>query len=189
MKKRAEFCAAVAEVDPDHLVYLDEMGVHVAMTPTQARALVGERAVCSVPGSHGGNISVIAAMRREALLEWYAHDGAVNEERCVAFGHRFAVHLKPSDVVIMDNVRFHHTAAVKAVIEATGARILYIPPYHPELDAIEEVFSVVKRDVRRREPRSVVALVDALRAAFGRLTRAMLRAFVDHALDHAIQPS
>lgn len=189
MKKREEFFAEVAKVDPDHLLYMDEMGIHAAMTPTHARAPIGERAVCRVPGSKGRNISVIAAIRRAKVVDWYPHDGAINEERFLAFIHRIAPHLSDGDVVIMDNVRFHHADAVKQAIEATGARVLFIPPYHPELDAIEEVFSVVKRDVRRREPRHVPAIVDALRAAFGRVTEAMLHAFVGHALSHAIQPS
>ena len=163
------------------------MGVNLAMTPSHGRAPVGERAVCSVPGSRGSNISVIAGIRQDVVVDWYPHDGAVDTDRFVAFVHRLK--LRDGDVVVMDNIRFHHTDAVKDAIKAAGASILYIPPYHPELDAIEEVFSVVKRDLRRREPRSICALVDALKGAFGRLTRELLGAFVGHALWHAIQPS
>jgi hypothetical protein len=165
------------------------MGVHAAMTPTHARAPVGERAVCEVPGARGTNVSVIAAIRRSEMIDWYPHDGAVDTERCTEFIARITPKLHEGDVVVMDNVRFHHAADVTEAIRAAGARVLYIPPYHPEHDAIEEVFSVVKRDVRRSAPRTLCAIVDALRSAFGRLTGEMLDAFVQHALAFAIQPS
>ena len=89
----------------------------------------------------------------------------------------------------MDNVRFHHIPEVTAVIEGANASILYLPPYHPEFNAIEEAFSVVKGAVRRLEPRSSYDLVAALKAAFARLTQPTLRALVAHALSHTIQPS
>lgn len=175
---------------PESIVYLDEMGVHLAMTPARGRAPVGERAVCHVPGSRGSNISVIAAVREDTVLTWYPHDGAIDGDRFLLFlRERLVPTLRSSDVVVMDNVRFHHIAEVAAVIEQAGARVLYLPPYHPELNAIEEAFSVVKGAIRRLEPRSICGLVDALKAAFGRLTQHTLRALVAHALSHAIQPS
>jgi transposase len=182
------FCDAVKDVPPEKLVYLDEMGVHLGMTPARGRAPVGERALCYVPGNRGSNISVIAAVRQGGVLAWYPQDGAIDGERFLAFlRERLVPVLRPGDVVVMDNVRFHHIPEVATVIVSAGARVLYVPPYHPELNAIEEAFSVVKGAVRRLEPRTICDLVDALRAAFGRLTRKILEALVAHALAHAIQ--
>lgn len=183
--KRQVFCAEVMDVPHEKLVYLDEMGVNLAMTPTLGRAPVGERAVCSVPGNRGANVSVIAAVRNDAVVGWYPHDGAVDAERCTAFVHRLL--LKEGDVVVMDNVRFHHSDSVKKAIQSYGARILFIPPYHPELDAIEEVFSKVKRSVRRLEPRTICSLIQALTSSFACVSKENLDAFVKHALWFAKQ--
>lgn len=178
----------MSKVPKDKLVFVDEMGVHLAMTPTMARAPVGERAIGTVPSIRSTNISVAAAVRNDEVLSWYPHDGAVNEERFVEFIERRLVpRLRTDDVVVMDNVRFHKSEKVKTLIESVGARILFIPPYHPELNAIEEAFSVVKGIVRRLEPRHIVALVGALGAAFAQLTSSKLSAFVSHMLSFAIQ--
>lgn len=175
------------DVPPENLVYLDEMGVHLGMTPARGRAPVGERALCYVPGNRGSNISVIAAVRQGGVLAWYPQDGAIDGERFLAFlRERLVPVLRPADVVVMDNVRFHHIPEVATVIVSAGARVLYVPAYHPELNAIEEAFSVVKGAVRRLEPRTICDLVDALKAAFGRLTRKILEALVAHALAHAL---
>lgn len=177
-------------VAPERFVFLDEMGVHLAMTPARGRAPIGERAVCHVPGSRGGNISVIAAVREDGVLTWQARDGAIDGERFLLFlRERLVPTLRTGDVVVMDNVRFHHIPEVTTVIEEAGASVLFLPPYHPELNAIEEAFSVVKGAVRRLEPRSICDLVAALKTAFARLTQPTLRALVAHALSHTIQPS
>lgn len=164
------------------------MGVNLAMTPTMARAPVGQRAIGTVPSIRASNVSVAAAVRNDEVLAWYPHDGAVDTERFVAFlREQLAPRLRPDDVVVMDNVKFHKAEEVKAIVEGVGARLLFIPPYHPELNAIEEAFSLVKRAVRRWEPRTVVALVEALASAFASLTAPKLRAFVAHMLTFAIQ--
>lgn len=189
VEKRDAFCEEVRGIPREKLIFLDEVGVNLGMTPSHARAPVGERAVCHVPGSRGSNISVIAAVRESEVIAWYPHDGAVDGERFVGFlRDRLSPSLKAGDVVVMDNVRFHHIAEVAKTLDDAGARVLYIAPYHPELNAIEEVFSVVKGDVRRGEPRSICALVDRLKAAFALLTPAKLAAFVTHALGQRYQP-
>jgi len=189
VKKRREFSEAIRKVDPAKLVFLDEMGAHLSMTPTHARAPVGQRAICFAPGQRGSNISIVAAMRVDRVLSWYAHDGAVDNQRFCAFIERATPDISAGDVVVMDNVRFHHSANVRAAIEAIGATIMYIPPYHPEFNAIEELFSVVKRDLRRSAARTIADLVDALLQAFGRISGKSLGGFVKHALKSALQSS
>lgn len=169
-------------------MFVDEMGVNLAMTPTMARAPVGERAYGVVPAIRAANVSVAAAVRKGRPPRWYPHDGAIDEERFLRFFVEQVVpELGPGDVVVLDNVKFHKANSVRAAVEAVGARLLFIPAYHPELNAIEEVFSVVKGRVRRLEPRTTVELVESLRASFAAVTSDMLSAFVTHMLGFAIQ--
>ena len=190
VEKRNAFCAEIQDIPREKLVFLDETGVNLGMTPSHARAPIGQRAVCHVPGSKGSNISVIAAVRETEVIDWYPHDGAIDGERFVAFlRDRLSPCLSEGDVIVMDNVRFHHIDEVATVLSAAGARALYIAPYHPELNAIEEAFSIVKGVVKRGEPRSICALVDRLVEAFARLTPAKLVAFVSHALGQRYQPA
>lgn len=178
------------KIPKEKLVFVDEMGVNLAMTPAMARSPVGERVVCEVPTIRAANVSVAAAVRSDGVVAWYPHDGAVDEERFVAFiEQRVVPKLRKDDVVVMDNVKFHKADAVKAAIEKVGARVLFIPAYHPEFNAIEEAFSVVKGSIRRIEPRTIVELWNALVASFAELTVAKLHAFVRHMLSFAIQPT
>lgn len=166
------------------------MGVNLAMTPRRARAPKGSRAVCTSP-FRGSNLSVIAAISLDKVLDWYPFDGSLNKERCVGFLQRFVDQLEENSVVVMDNVSFHHSKEVLGVIEAAGAKVLFIAPYHPEFNAIEEVFSFVKHLLRKMEPRTIVDVVGSLRRAFGSLTKKHLSAFVGHVFKHAriYQPS
>jgi transposase len=179
----------VTQVPQEQLVFVDEMGVHLAMTPTMARSAVGTRAYGTVPAVRAANVSVAAAVRGDEVVAWRPHDGAVDGDRFAEFvDEQLVCKLRPGDVVVMDNVRFHKIESIKTSIEAVGARVLFIPAYHPEFNAIEEVFSVVKTALRRLEPRNIVELFDALTTSFGSLTSAKLYAFVRHMLGFAIQP-
>jgi len=175
------FINAVIDIPDEKLVFIDEMGVNLAMTPAMARAPVGERAVGIVPTMRAANVSVAAAVRSDGMVRWKPHDGAVDGERFVTFVEEDVVpSLRPGDVVVMDNIKFHKAAEVAALIEKAGARVMFIPAYHPEFNAIEEAFSVVKSAVRRLEPRTIVELFDALTTSFARLTSVTLLAFVRH---------
>lgn len=141
--------------------------------------------------NRGSNISVIAAINLDKVLAWYPFDGAVNKERCIEFLEKLAVQLNEDSVVVMDNVRFHHSKEVLEVIERAGAKVLFIAPYHPELNAIEEAFSFVKHMLRKFEARTIVDLMDALAEAFGGLTVRHLGAYISHVFRfaEAYQPS
>jgi transposase len=188
LEAKKVFFEKVTGVPKEHLVFLDEMGVNRSMTPAMARAPVGERAWGVVPSIRSKNVSTIAAFRDQEMLAHVSHDGSINEEKfCSFLRDELAPKLRENDVVVMDNVRFHKGDMVKEVIEKAGASLLFVPAYHPELNAIEEAFSVVKRSVRRAEPRTTESLIDALRAGFALLTSAKLVAFTTHMLSFAIQ--
>jgi transposase len=159
------------------------------MTPRFARAMRGRRAVSHVPFRKGTNVSVLAAMNSEGVIAWHAYDGAVDGERFIAFlVDKLLPRTRKGDVLVMDNVRFHKLEEVKRLVEGTGARLCYIPPYHPELNASEELFSVLKGQLRRREARSLVSLIEETRDVL-QAVGAKAAGFVRHSLRLASQPS
>ena len=89
--------------------------------------------------------------------------------------------LQPDDVVILDNLSTHKVAGVQAAIEATGARLEYLPPYSPDLNPIENLWSKVKQAMKSRNPRNARQLFQAAGAAFETITRADCRGFFSHA--------
>jgi transposase len=98
------------------------------------------------------------------VLAWNAYDGAIDSERFAAFlAEKLLPKVRRGDVLVMDNVRFHKTAEVKRIVEEAGVTLCYIPPYHPELNAAEELFSLFKSSLRRREARTLVTLVEEIR--------------------------
>ena len=160
------------------------------MTPRRAWAPRGRRAVDVVPFSRGSNISVLAAMRTDGVTAWQAYDGAVNGERFLEFVEtRLGPTLRPGDVIVLDNVRFHHMQAVREAVHRRGARLVFIPAYHPELNAAEELFSYLKTALRRRKPRTLVELITALHKMLGDTGFRRIMAFMRHSLTLAAQSS
>ena len=134
----------------DKLVFVDETGINLAMTTTFARAVEGQRAVSRAPYNRASNISVMAAIREDAVMTWRPVDGAVDGQRFLSFVQNdLARKLEKGDVVVLDNIRFHKSDAVREAIEAMGARVLFTPPHSPDMNAIEEVFSFTKAMLRR----------------------------------------
>lgn len=143
-----------------------------------------------VPFTRSGNVSVLTAMRVDGVAAWNAYDGAVNAERFVAFVEdKLAPTLRPGDVVFLDNVRFHYAEAARVAVEGRGAHLKFLPPYHPELNANEELFSYFKEKLRRQKPRTVVDLIETAKRILDGVGFSRLVAFIRHAIKLAAQPS
>jgi transposase len=171
----------VAPVRPEDLVFLDETGSHLGYTPTHAWAPVGQRAYATAPANRGENKTVIAALTLEGVGPLMRFDGAMTTARFEGYV-RFilAPTLRPGQVVIADNLKAHQSPAVRAAIEATGARFLPLPPYSPDFTPIEEAFSKVKQFLRRAEARTDDDLRAATWAAFATITKADAAGWFTH---------
>lgn len=133
-------------------------------------------------------MSVLAAMRTDGVTAWQAYDGAVNGERFLEFVEtKLGPSLRPGDVIVLDNVRFHHMQPVREAVHRRGARLVFIPAYHPELNAAEELFSYLKTALRRQKPRTVVELMTALRTTLDDTGFRRIVAFMRHALKLSAQ--
>jgi transposase len=163
----------LATVRPEDLVCLDETGSNLGATPTHAWAPIGQRARATAPANRGENKTVLAALTLAGVGPLMRFDGALTADRFVGYvRHLLAPTLRPGQVVIADNLSAHHHPAVRAAIEARGARFLPLPAYSPDFNPIEEAFSKVKQHLRRAQARTDDAIRAATWAAFATITAA-----------------
>jgi transposase len=148
-----------AGFDPDALVFLDETWLKTNMTRPRGRAPQGERLVCHVPHGHWKTTTFLAALRTSGLTAPLVIDGAINGQLFLNYVRQQLVPtLKAGDIVVMDNLRSHKVAGVREAIAAVGARVLYLPPYSPDLNPIEQVFSKFKWLAKSAGERTVEGL-------------------------------
>jgi transposase len=133
------------------------------MTRLYGRAPCGQRLVDAVPHGHWKTSTFVAALRCDGLTAPAVFDGAINGDAFLAYVEQILVPtLRKGDVVIMDNLGSHKVAGVRTAIEAAGAMLLFITPYSPDLNPIEQAFSKLKALLRARKLRTIKALWNAL---------------------------
>jgi transposase len=147
----------------DSIVFLDESGVNTGMTRLYGRATGKERVVDSAPENHKKNTTIISAIRFNGVTASMTIQGAMNGSIFTDYIKNHLVPLlKPRDVVIMDNLRTHKIAGIKEAIEGAGATILYLPPYSPDLNSLEEMWSKMKAYLRKMKARTDDMLLTAI---------------------------
>src|SRR5262245_32936914 len=139
-----------ARLDPRRLVFIDETAASTNMTRRYGRGTRGERLVCKVPHGHWKTSTFVAGLRHNRVIAPFLLDGPMNGSTFLAYVQQIlAPTLKRGDIVIMDNVGVHKEAGVREAIVARGAMLLYLPPYSPDLNPIEQFFSKLKAVLRK----------------------------------------
>ena len=160
---RALWREAQAGLDPTRLVFIDETWVSTNMVRRYGRAPRGQRLIARVPQGHWKTTTFLAALRCDAITAPCVIDGPINGELFLAYVEQFLVPtLEPGDIVIIDNLGSHKGDAVRRAIETAGATLLFLPPYSPDLNPIEQVFAKLKALLRRTAARSIPALWKAV---------------------------
>jgi transposase len=179
---RAAWRALVAgEIDAERLVFVDEMGTNVSLSPTYAWSRKGERAFGSAPRNWGKNVTLLASITAGGLGPCLAIEGATTREVFEAYLERvLAPSLKPGQMVVMDNLSAHKGGRVKEIIEGRGCEVLYLPPYSPDFNPIEQAFSKVKGLLRRAQARTRQALIEAMGEALSAVSARDVRGFFGH---------
>jgi transposase len=168
-------------VDPSAWVWVDETGSHLGYTPRYAWAPRDERAVGVAPRNRGENKTIVAALTGEGIGPALRFDGAMTADRFAGYvRHVLAPTLRPGQIVVADNLRAHHADRARAAIEARGAQLWHLPPYSPDFNPIEFVFSKVKQQLRRAEPRTDDDLRAATWAAFATITPDDISGWLTH---------
>ena len=171
-------------LDARSVVFVDEMGTYISLSPLYGWSRKGERANCSVPRIRGKNTTLLASMSVEGMGPSLAVEGATNSEVFETYVERVLAPALRRDQVVMDNLSAHKGERVRELIEGRGCELLYLPPYSPDLNPIEEAFSKIKGLMRKAEARSREALLEALLEALGAAISALsaqdARRFFEH---------
>ena len=172
----------VAEkVEAGELVFVDECGTHTSLAPRYGWAPKGQRSRMKVARNWGTNITLLASISREGIGPSLAVEGPTTREVFEAYLERIlAPSLKPGQLVVMDNLSSHKGGRVRELIEGRGCELLYLPPYSPELNPIEQAFSKIKGILRKAEARTRETLIEAMGEALSAVSIADSRGFFTH---------
>jgi len=137
-------------------VFIDETWIKTNMAPLRGWGPKGERLPGFTPHGHWRTLTFLGALRCDQLTAPCVFDGPLDGQCFRAYVEQQLVPvLKPGDIVIMDNLGSHKSAALRPIIRAAGARLWYLPPYSPDLNPIEQAFAKIKHWMRAAQRRSV----------------------------------
>jgi transposase len=150
-------------ISRERLIYLDESGVSTQMTRSYGRARGGQRVADAVPGGHWKMLTILGALNDQGMLAAMTIEAATDREVFLAFLEEvLCPKLRPGDVLVMDNLSAHKVSGVRERVEAAGARVLYLPPYSPDLNPIEKAWSKLKTLLRSAKARTAETLHHAV---------------------------
>jgi transposase len=168
-------------LDARRLVFVDEMGTNPSLAPLYAYSPKGHRAYTRVPRNRGKNTTLLSSISLEGIGPSLAVEGATNREVFEAYiEHILVPALFPGQVVVMDNLTAHKGGKVRELIEGQGCELLYLPPYSPDFNPIEEAFSKIKGLLRKVEARTRETLLEAMTVAISAVSARDAEGFFEH---------
>jgi transposase len=179
---RTAWRTAVAQRDPQQLVFVDESGTHTALTRRSGWAPHDQRATGSVPRTHGKHLTLVAALTPDGLHDPWLMEGAMTTATFAWYIRaELAPRLRPGQVVVLDNLRVHKAASIRQALAARGGELLFLPPSSPDCTPIEQAFSKLKALLRGLGARTREALLEAMHSALDAITRNDAAAWFTHA--------
>ena len=166
-RKRKNWNGLMSGFKESDLVFLDESGCNTDMTRRYAYSLGGSRAVDSTPLSKPKNTTILSSLQLDGTFHYTTFSGGTTVEHFKQYlKENLLPHLNCDSVLVMDNMKSHHAKAVKDLLDSSGVRYIYLPPYSPDLKPIEKLWSKVKALLRKFKARSSDALPNAIQHAF-----------------------
>jgi transposase len=168
-------------VDTSRLVFVDEMGANTSLCPLYAYSPRGRRACAKVLRNRGKNTTLLASMTIDGMGPCVTVEGTTTSAVFEAYVEQVLMPtLRPGQAVVLDNLSSHKGGRVRELVEGRGCELLFLPPYSPDLNPIEEAFSKVKGLLRRAGARTREALVEAMGQALDAVTNRDARGFFEH---------
>jgi transposase len=179
---RAAWRAMVADItQAERFVFVEECWTNISLRPLYAWSPKGERAHCSAPRNWGKNITLLSSMTLSGMGPSLAVEGATTRALFEAYVEKaLAPSLHPGQVVVMDNLTAHKGEGVRELIEKRGCELVFLPPYSPDFNPIEQAFSKVKGMLRGAEARTREALIEAMGRALCAVTATDVPGFFGH---------
>jgi transposase len=157
-RKRSRWHKHQGRIDPRRLVFIDETWAKTNMEPLRGWAPKGQRLRAKVPFGHWKTMTFLAALRHDRIVAPWVFDGPINGESFQLYVEQVLVPtLGRGDIVVLDNLGSHKSQAVRQAIRAVGAHLLFLPPYSPDLNPIEQMFAKLKHLLRKAAKRTVDA--------------------------------
>jgi len=177
-ERRAHWHEQLAHEPVQRLLFVDESGANTKMTRRRGRARGGQRLVDRIPHGNYQTSTLISGIRLEGPCAPWLFDGPMNGEMFLAWIQQgLAPTLRAGELVIMDNLATHKIRGVQEAIHSRGAQLLYLPPYSPDFNPIEPMWSKIKQFLRSRAPRSETELLEAAKGAFQAISSADCKGF------------
>lgn len=174
------FAEQLKDVPLQDVVVLDESYATTKFTPLRGRCRRGTRLIARIPHGHWKLLSILAAISTAGVLAAASIDAATDTDVFVGFIQDALIPaLRPGQVVVMDNLAAHHAAIVQRLIEQAGCRLVYLPPYSPDLSPIEPMWSQLKSYIRSDNPRTIPTLQTTIGNAFQQITAADCQAYFE----------
>lgn len=166
-----KFWQEISGVSAENLIFLDEAGANLSLTRHHARAQKGKRAYSSRPQKRSQNVSMIGAIGLNGLISQYSILGATDGLTFEAYiSQKLVPKLWKDAYVVMDNCSVHKGTQIENLIESTGAKLIYLPPYSPDFSPIENCWSKVKNILRSIGARNYPDLAKAIDIAFSQVS-------------------
>lgn len=182
IEARFNYARAMLEVDFNRMIFIDEMGVNCSMRKRYGRAPIGETPRKDVTTLRSKNLSICAAITYEELLFFEVKERAYNSDLFLGFIQNILLMLqnKTDMILICDNAPIHKKDEIKIMVANHGHAILFLPPYSPQLNPIEETFGVWKGYIRAQNCNDSDQLLDAIQTSSTKITSTHCKAFYQH---------
>lgn len=165
--QRKKWIENINNYDKEKLVFLDESGVNTDMTRIYGRSKKGTRSVDKTPLNTPANTTILSSVRLNGETCYTTYSGGTTGKKFVDYLENMLIPtLKEGDIIVMDNMRSHHAKIVKELLDRAGVRYLYLPPYSPDLNPIEKMWSKLKANLRKQKIRIAAQLPEAIKRAF-----------------------
>ena len=162
-------------------MFLDESGVTTEMTRRYGWAPRAQRVSEAVPAGHWRTLTVLAALTLDGMLASMSIESPTDGDVFLAFLEQvLGPKLQPGHVVVLDNLGAHKVEGVRVLIESRGAQLLYLPPYSPDFNPIEQAWSKLKQLLRGAKARVLDQLEPAIAQAIDAITPQNAQAFFHH---------
>ena len=162
-------------------MFVDECSNNTSLSPIYGWSRRGQRVCFEAPRNWGANVTLLSSMTLAGMGPSLAVEGATTKVVFEAYVERvLAPTLKPGQIVVMDNLSSHKGSRIRELIEARGCELLYLPPYSPDLNPIEEAFAKLKALLRKAGARTREALLEALGRALEAVSASDARGFFEH---------
>jgi transposase len=174
-------------ISSDKLIFIDECGVNLNLSPLYGRAATNERCYDEKPIGRGKRISMVGGLSLSGMEAAFTFEGTMDEHIFLHFlEHHLYPTLKEGDYIVMDNASVHHSIEVRVFLEDHGINFLYLPPYMPELNPIELVWNKMKTLIKKIRARTIDNLYDAYENALNQITDDNVKKFFEHAFEFSI---